>query len=218
LPRADHRRRARPAKETPVTFRISPFADRADEIPRRYRAADRAHARSDFKEAYPMANIRSLAPFGRGSLIRDFDPFTGLRHEMDRMLEDFGRGFPAAMPRGGDGFMLPKVDIAESEAGLELTAELPGFDEKDVSLDIHEGVLTIKAEHNDEREQKDEKKHYHLVERNQGTFLRRFALPFEADAEKAAAHLDKGVLKVFVPRLASGEKKPTAIPVGGKPA
>jgi HSP20 family protein len=162
-----------------------------------------------------MARIRSLVPFGRGSLIRDYDPFTGFRQEMDRMLEDFGRGLPAGSARGSDEFLLPKVDVAETDAGLELTAELPGFDDRDVSLDIHEGVLTIKAEHREEREEKDEKKRYHLVERSKGTFLRRFALPFEADASKAAAHLDKGLLRVSVPRLASGDRKPTTIPVGG---
>ncbi|GFM27997.1 heat shock protein Hsp20 [Novosphingobium sp. PY1] len=117
---------------------------------------------------------------------------------------------------GKSGFLVPKVDVAETEAGLELTAELPGFDEKDVSLDIEDGVMTIRAEHKDEREEKDEKKHYHLVERTQGTFLRRLALPFEADADKASAHLDKGLLKVSVPRLATAEKKPKSIPVGKK--
>jgi HSP20 family protein len=164
-----------------------------------------------------MADIRSLVPFGRGSLFRGYDPFAGFRQEMDRMLEDVGRGIPAAFVQGKEGFVAPKVDIAETDAGLELTAELPGFDEKDVSLDIHEGILTVKAEHQESRENKDEKKHYHLVERSQGIFLRRFGLPFVADSGKASAHLDKGLLKVFVPRLASGEKKPTTIPVGVKP-
>jgi len=165
-----------------------------------------------------MADYRSLIPFGRNPLMRGGDPFTGFRQELDRLFEDFGRGWPAAGGGGGkDGFLVPKVDVAETEAGLELTAELPGFDEKDVTLDIHDGVLTIKAEHSEQREEKDEKKHYHLVERTQGSFLRRFALPFEADADKAAAHLEKGLLKVTVPRLATSEKQPKKIPVGNKP-
>jgi HSP20 family protein len=163
-----------------------------------------------------MANVRSLIPFGRSSLMRGgYDPFVGFRQEMDRMLEDIGRGVPSAFA-DDKGFIIPKVDVSESDAGLELTAELPGFDDKDVSLDIHEGVLTIKAEHKEGREEGDEKKHYHLVERSQGIFLRRLALPFEADANKASAVLDKGLLRVSVPRLATAQKKPTAIPVGGK--
>lgn len=168
-----------------------------------------------------MADFRSIVPFGRTSLSRGgFDPFAGFRQEMDRLLEDFGRSWPGASGREGrgegGGFMLPKVDVAETEQGLELTAELPGFDEKDVTLDIQEGVLTIKAEHQEEREEKDEKKHYHLVERSQGSFMRRFSLPFEADADKATADMSRGVLKVTVPRLATPEKQPKKIPVGGK--
>jgi HSP20 family protein len=134
---------------------------------------------------------------------------------MNRLFEGFGQGPPAPLSPGKEGFFLPKVDVAETEAGLELTAELPGFDEKDVSLDIHDGVLTIRAEHTGEREQKDEKKRYHLVERTTGAFLRRIALPFEAAADKATAHLEKGLLKVTVPRLTSPERKPTSIPIGG---
>lgn len=166
-----------------------------------------------------MTDFRSLVPFGRGTLFRGgFDPFTDFRREMDRLVDDFGRGWPTVAAGDGKGFLLPKADIAETEAGLELTAELPGFDEKDVSLDIQEGVLTVKAEHKEEREEKDEKKHYHLVERSEGSFLRRFALPFEVDADKASAHLEKGLLKVVVPRLATEAKKPRQIPVGSKQA
>lgn len=163
-----------------------------------------------------MADFRSLMPFGRGLTARGaFEPFAGFRDEMDRLLGGFDTGWPA-VTAGQQGFMLPKVDIAETDAGLELTADLPGYDEKDVSLDIHDGVLTVKAEHTEKREEKDEKKHYHLVERRQGSYLRRFTLPFEADAAKASAHLDKGVLKVTVPRLVTSQKKPTQIPVGAK--
>ncbi len=161
-----------------------------------------------------MTEFGSLAPFGRGFFGRGAqDPFGNFRKEMDRLIEDFGSGLPAAFAGSKGAFILPKVDVAETEAGLELTAELPGFDEKDVSLDIHDGILTIKAEHKEEREEKDEKKHYHLVERSTGTFLRRFALPFEADADEASAHLEKGLLRVTVPRQAPAEKKARSIPV-----
>lgn len=162
-----------------------------------------------------MARFPALIPLGRGSLIRGgYHPLFGFGDVMDRMLQDLGHGMPAASAQRNDGFLIPKVDVAETDAGLELTAELPGFEEKDVSLDIHDGVLTIKAVHEDEREEKDEKKHYHLLERSQGTFLRRLALPFEADSDKASAHLENGLLKVTVPRLATAEKKPKTIPVG----
>lgn len=165
-----------------------------------------------------MADSRSLSPFGRGALARGgYDPFSGFRQEMNRMMEDFGRSWPSlGSGEAGTSFLVPKVDVAETDAGLELTAELPGFDEKDVSLDIHDGVLTIKAQHEEQKEKKDEKKQYHLIERSTGSFLRRFVLPFAADADKASAHLEKGLLKVSVPRLATPDKQPKQIPISKK--
>lgn len=159
-----------------------------------------------------MAQFSSLIPFGRSGLSRrgEFNPFGSFRDEMDRLFEDFGTTWPSD---GRQGFMLPKTDVAESESGLELITDLPGFDDKDITLDIQDGVLTVKAERKDVREEKDPKKHYHLVERREGSYLRRFTLPFEADAAKAKAHLEKGVLTVTVPRLATAERKPTRIPL-----
>ena len=162
-----------------------------------------------------MARFRSLIPFDLRSSTRAFDPFEGMRQEMDRLLEEFGRAVPA-QNQGRDAFLLPKVDVAETDSGIELTAELPGFEEKDVSVDLHDGVLTIKAEHSDEREEKDDERRWHVIERSHGSFMRRFSLPFEADADKVAAHLDNGVLTVSVPRLAVEEKKPKKIAVSKK--
>jgi HSP20 family protein len=148
--------------------------------------------------------FRSLMPFGRSTGLSrsgsDRDPFTSLRHEMDRMFEDFTRDWNLPGSLGSGGFLSPKVNVAETERGLELTAELPGVDEKDIDLNLSNGVLTLKAEHGAEKEEKDEKKQFHVVERSYGTFLRRFALPFEADNDRIEASFEKGVLKVMVPR------------------
>lgn len=169
-----------------------------------------------------MADFRSLMPFGRGSMQRGggglFDPFSGFRQEMDRLLEDFGRSWSGAGTREGaasGSYLMPKVDVCETDQGLEMTVELPGFDEQDVNIDVQENVLTIRAEHKEEHEQTDEKRQYHLIERSQGNYMRRFALPFEADADHAAAHLERGLLKVVVPRLVTPEKQAKKIPLGG---
>ena len=162
--------------------------------------------------------FRSLIPFGRALPARqDDDPFGSLRREMDRMFDDFGRGWPAfsGVDAGTRGFLSPKVDIAETEKGLELIAELPGVDEKDIDLELADGVLTLKAEHKTHREEKDEKKRYHLVERVEGSFMRRFQLPFDVDEDRIEAHFDKGVLHLFVPRSAAAEKSVRKIAIGG---
>jgi HSP20 family protein len=163
--------------------------------------------------------LRSLIPFGRsGSLTRaeDTDPFSALRREVDRMFDDFTQGWALPATLRGDGFISPKVDVAETDKGLELTAELPGIDEKDIDLELADGVLTLKAEHRTEREEKDETRKYHLVERSYGTFMRRFALPFEADEDQVEARFDKGVLHVFVPRSAAARAPARKIAIGGR--
>ncbi len=103
----------------------------------------------------------------------------------------------------------------ETAAGLEITAELPGIDQKNIALDITDNVLTLKAEQSSETEEKDEKRQWHLVERSQGTYMRRFALPFEADEAKVEATFDKGVLKVVVPRSADTERPSRRIEIKG---
>lgn len=166
--------------------------------------------------------IRSLIPFGRTSIARsgeESNPFTLLRQQMDRMLEDFSTGWAVPALSNGDSgrYLLPRVDIVETDNGIEMAAELPGIDENDIDLEIEDGVLSLKAESKFEREEKDEKRHYHLVERSHGNFMRRFTLPFEVDEGKVEARFDKGVLNVFVPRAANAQKPKRKIEVrGGK--
>jgi len=153
-------------------------------------------------------DLRSLIPLPRGGVpgrAGGTDPFSSFRRDIDRMFDEFGRwNMPFA--QSNESFLSPKVNVAETDKGLELTAELPGVDQKDIDLDLTDNVLTLKAEHQIDKEEKDESRHYHLVERSYGTFMRRIELPFEADTDKVEASFDKGVLKVFVPRSPSAEK------------
>jgi len=100
----------------------------------------------------------------------------------------------------------PRVDVVENEKGLEITAELPGVDQKDIELDLNEGMLTLKAEHKKEKEEGGDDQRYHVVERAYGTFVRRFAIPFEPDQDRVEANFDNGVLKVSIPRSPEAEK------------
>jgi HSP20 family protein len=109
----------------------------------------------------------------------------------------------------------PKVNVAETDKGLEVTADLPGIDQRDIEISLSDGILTLKAEHKAEKEEKDEKKQYHLVERSSGTFMRSFELPFEADTEKVEASFDKGGLKISVPRSAAAAKRVKKIAIKG---
>lgn len=161
-------------------------------------------------------DLRSLMPFSTGAgLTRsgETEPLTSLRREMDRLFDGFSRDWALPTAFTGNGFLTPKVDIAETAKGLEMTAELPGVEQKDIELDLTDGVLTLKAERKVEKEEKDDKKRYHLIERAHGTFLRRFALPFAADESKVEASFEKGVLKVVVPRSEAAARKTKKIAV-----
>ena len=151
--------------------------------------------------------LKALTPFWRSSDVSaPSDPLVSLRREMDRIFDSFSRDWLAPMPELSNGFLMPKVNVAETDAGLEVTAELPGVDQKDIEVQVSDGELTLRAKHEASKEEKDDKKHYHLVERSYGTFMRRLVLPFEADADKVEAHFEKGVLKVVVPRSKAAAK------------
>jgi len=138
-------------------------------------------------------------------------PFEGLRREVDRLFEDFDRGFwrfPSRSlfemePFWRRGAATPMVDIAQREKDYQLTAELPGMEEKDIELKVTRDMMTIKGEKKEEKEEK--KKDYYLSERRYGAFQRSFQLPDGVDPDKIEANFKKGVLTVTLP------KKPEAI-------
>ena len=124
---------------------------------------------------------------------RRTDPVGRLHQEIDRMFDDFlapGR----FLGRAGDGVLVPRVDITEVDDRIEIAAELPGVDQKDIEVSIDGDMLTIRGEKKSEIEEK--KADHHLVERRFGSFRRSIRLPGEVDPDKVEATFDKGVLKV----------------------
>lgn len=157
-----------------------------------------------------------LMPSNRGTDVRrtrDDDPFALMRREMDRVFDDFMHGFGTPAASLPEGVISPRVNVVEKENSLEITAELPGVDQKDIELDLSEGMLTLKAEHKQEKEEGGEDERYHVVERAYGTYMRRFAIPFESDQDKVEARFENGVLNVSVPRSAEAEKRTRKIEV-----
>lgn len=143
-------------------------------------------------------NLRSLIPVGRDRSVAN--PFTSLQREIDRLFDDFSRGFPSlpSFPAGGANLVMPSMDVIETDKEIEITAELPGLEEKDVQINIADNLLTIRGEKKAEKEQKD--KNYRLVERSYGSFERTLELPDGVNADSIKASISKGVLKVTVPK------------------
>src|SRR6266540_4118366 len=97
--------------------------------------------------------------FGRGD-----DPFGSLFREVQKTFEDFSQRTPFA--RFSADTLSPKIDIAESKDAIDVTAELPGVDEKDLDVTLANGMLTIRGEKKTERDEQDKDKNWHVVERS----------------------------------------------------
>lgn len=150
-------------------------------------------------------NLKSLIPVGRNrDLARSDDhPFVTLQREIDRLFDDFTRGFPRWT--AGSDALVPVTDVTETDKEIEITAELPGLEEKDVEINVSDNVLTIKGEKKAEKEEKD--KNYRLVERSYGSFSRSLELPSGVNPDTIKANIQNGVLKVTVPKPAPAQTK-----------
>lgn len=147
-------------------------------------------------------NLKSLIPVGRDRTAAS--PFMSLQREIDRLFDDFSRGFPTFTGNGATAVM-PNMDVTETDKEIEITAELPGLEEKDVQVNVADNLLTIRGEKKAEKEQKD--KNYRLVERSYGSFERTLELPEGVNADAIKANISKGVLKVTVPKPAPAQAK-----------
>ncbi len=97
------------------------------------------------------------------------------------------------------------VDVAEGDGEIIVKASLPGFQKDDIEVQIHNGVLTIKAQHSEEKETKDER--YYRRERRMGSVARRLALPGLISNTGATADLKDGVLTLRIPQAEEARPK-----------
>jgi HSP20 family protein len=123
------------------------------------------------------------------------------------MLERFEHGWPGwpstfrrTLERGA---MVPELDVHDNAKQLTIECDLPGVDEKDVTVTLVNGLLTIKGEKKTEREEK--KENYYMAERSYGAFERSLRLPDTIDEGQLEARFEKGVLKIVA------QKKPEAV-------
>jgi HSP20 family protein len=149
-----------------------------------------------------------------GSLM-EWRPFETLRREIDQMFDfmgGFGR-FPfQSLAREELPFVnSPPVDVVEKDDAFEITAELPGLDEKDVEVKCTDNTLTIKGEKQEKKEEK--KKDFYLSERRFGSFQRTFRIPETVDAEKIGAAFKNGVLTLTLPKTTEAQKRERKIQV-----
>ena len=131
----------------------------------------------------------------RGERNRDVEHFRGFKTQIDTLFEDwFGRSM--------GGVLAPRVDVAEDEKAVTLTAELPGVNEKDIDVSLVGDQLTIKGEKRSEHEEKKDVEGHvvHRTERSYGAFQRTITLPYQIDPNQVSADFKDGVLRITLPK------------------
>jgi HSP20 family protein len=132
-----------------------------------------------------------------------------LSDQMNRMFDGF------FYPTTGDDEKMsrwngnPAVDIYDNDDHIVIKAEIPGVDKKDITVDIKDGVLTLKGERSSDNEER--KENFYRRERTFGKFERAFTVPAEVDLDKIKADYKDGVLKIEIPK--PKEHKPKQVTI-----
>lgn len=135
------------------------------------------------------------------------DPFRSLRREMEDMFRAFDRNVPPLNVGAG----VPAINVAETADSIEVTAELPGVEEKDINVSLNENQVVISGEKKEET--KKDEKDWHVEERSYGSFYRSMSLPFNPADGTVEAYFDKGVLHVNIKKPAEVAKSAKTIEI-----
>jgi len=128
-----------------------------------------------------------------------FQELDAMERRMRRVFDEVGI---APVP-------LPAADVYETEGEYVFELEVPGFEEKQLAIEVSDHTLTVKGERTEEKEEHG--KTFRLQERLAKQFERRFELPPEADSGKVAADFEAGVLTVHAPKEKAAEPRHVAI-------
>jgi HSP20 family protein len=164
-------------------------------------------------------NMRDLIPWGRTNdqtpaVYRDADnPFLALHREVNRLFDDVFRSFdtPAPYGRMSNRTSWPTVEVAETDQDIQVTAEIPGLEEKDVEVLLKDGMLTLRGEKRSETKDDDRQ----FSERYYGRFERRIGLDAEVDENKVSADFKNGILTVTLPKSEQARSKAKRIAING---
>ncbi len=131
------------------------------------------------------------------------DPFLRLQDEMNRLFESFLPGFGRTgsdwfRPFGTGGGFFPDIDLKETKKEIRVSAELPGVEEKDLDVRLDGNILTISGEKREERTENDGP--WARTECCYGSFTRSIPLNTQIDSSRVKATLEKGVLKIILPK------------------
>lgn len=134
--------------------------------------------------------------------IQESETYPVLQNEFEQMLDNFFEDPWSAHPfdminQNMSGFM-PQMEIDESDKSYQVTVELPGMEEKDIQVNLNDGLLSICGEKRSES--KDKKSGYYRSERSYGCFERQIRLSSNVNEKEIAATFKNGLLKITLPK------------------
>jgi len=165
-------------------------------------------------------NVRKLIPWNRSRDVtvqrgEEANPFVTLYCEINRLFDDVFRGFDVApfdFARGFDRTLAwPNIEVSETDKDVKITADLPGLEEKDVEVELSNGVLAIKGEKKTETEDKNRL----FSERYYGRFERRIPVE-DIEDDKVNASFRNGVLTVTLPKSAQSQRQVKRVAIDGR--
>lgn len=130
-------------------------------------------------------------------------PYVGSDFGMFRLQNRMNRLFESVLTENEAGSsaeqLWPPMDVIDTPETLQIKAEVPGIDPKDIHISIVGNALTIRGAKTSERDEKG--KTWHLRELSSGSFLRSITLPVDVDADHVEAIDESGVLTITLPKL-----------------
>ncbi|MCA9114743.1 MAG: Hsp20/alpha crystallin family protein [Planctomycetaceae bacterium] len=137
-------------------------------------------------------------------------PLASLRQEMDELFSRFiGEDGESAAGR----LMAPSLDLSETDDEIEVRMDVPGFKPDEIDVALNRDLLTLSGEHSEEKEDKEEERRYHRIERRRGSFRRIVQLPASVQEDGIEASFEDGVLTIRMPK--AEQSKPHRIPIKG---
>jgi HSP20 family protein len=142
------------------------------------------------------------------------EPMAAIQNEMNRMFDQFFTDpfsiLPIATGKLTSEF-IPRVDLSETDTEVKVVAELPGMEEKDISLSIEDNSIILSGEKKSDIEEKG--KTFHRIERTYGSFQRVIPIGIEVDENKASASFKNGVLIITLPKAPEAVKQAKKITI-----
>ncbi len=153
----------------------------------------------------------------KGNYPTNFRTSEAVQNEINRIVDTHLKNWMIPYDENEDEIDVfePNIEIMDSPTAVQVSAELPGMDAKDIEINVSDdGYLTISGEKKHQTEEKS--KGYYFSERSYGMIQRTVPLPPDIDSDKTTAEFEKGVLTIHIPKLESAKKKIKKINVKSK--